>query len=275
MHRFSKALKLGKRIADISMTKELKCVVKVKSSICEIPRSDWDIHANPEAKYYNPFISYKFLKCLEDSGCVGIESGWVPHYLMLQNDKDESLGFMATYLKFHSQGEYVFDHGWADAYAQMGKAYYPKLQCSIPFSPVTGQRLLVKPGEFQLDHQKLLIAGAIQLLKKYEASSLHLTFLSQEEKDTLEKLGLLIRTDHQFHWYNNGYENFDDFLSSLSSRKRKAIRKERKEALVNDISIDRVSGSDLTETHWDHFFKFYMDTSDRKWGMPYLNREFF
>ena len=179
-------------------------------------------------------------------------------------------------MKNHSQGEYVFDHGWADAFERAGGQYYPKLQCSIPFTPATGRRLLVKPDEFEDENRQLLANGLKQLCDQIQVSSAHLTFLPKDEWDTLKTHGYLCRLDQQFHWQNDGFQNFDEFLGSLNSRKRKAIRKERRAALAgNGIAIEWITGSDLVEAVWDSFFEFYLDTGSRKWGRPYLNRKFY
>ncbi len=257
------------------MSEESAYSVHVKTRIDEIPAAQWDALANLPTHPYNPFITHAFLKSLEDAHCVGIEQGWAPVHLSLCDSNDQPLGFMPCYLKLHSQGEFVFDHGWANASEQIGKRYYPKLQAAIPFTPVVGPKLLVAEGPDKEQYQKLLISGALQLLEQYEASSLHLTFLNSSERTLLNDMGLLSRTDHQFHWENNQYKSFDDFLETLSSRKRKAVRKERREALSNDIEIKWITGDNLTEAHWDSFFQFYIDTSVNKWGRPYLNREFF
>jgi predicted N-acyltransferase len=182
---------------------------------------------------------------------------------------------MPSYLKSHSYGEYVFDHAWAQAYERAGGRYYPKLQSAVPFTPVTGPRMLVRSGFPESEARAHLAAAAIQTVKRYRASSWHVTFAMKEEWAALGALGLLQRTDTQYHWHNRGYENFDAFLAALSSRKRKTIRKEREQARASGITIEWLTGSDIAEEHWDAFFAFYMDTGSRKWGSPYLNRAFF
>jgi predicted N-acyltransferase len=182
---------------------------------------------------------------------------------------------MPCYLKSHSLGEYVFDHGWADAYERAGGRYYPKLQASIPFTPVTGRRLLVRPGADAAKREATLLQAAAELTERLGVSSLHITFLTRAEWELAGKLGFLQRTDQQFHWRNDDYQTFEDFLAALSSRKRKAIRKERREALSARVEIEWVTGRNLTEAHWDAFFAFYMDTGSRKWGSPYLTRRCF
>ncbi|MER9407584.1 GNAT family N-acetyltransferase [Mesorhizobium caraganae] len=224
---------------------------------------------------YNPLISYAFLSALEDSGCAVRRTGWQGHHLRLENAQGRLLGAVACYLKSHSQGEYVFDHGWSDAFERAGGRYYPKLQCAVPFSPVTGPRLLVSRGEDSATVKAGLAAGLKAVTEKLGVSSAHVTFAQESDVATLEATGFLHRTDQQFHFFNEGFSTYDDFLATLASRKRKAMKKERREALANDISIDRLTGKDLTEKAWDDFFAFYMDTGSRKWGRPYLNRQFF
>ncbi len=222
----------------------------------------------------NPFISHAFLCSLEGSGCVSARTGWQPQHLIVESEAGEVFAVMPCYLKNHSQGEYVFDHGWAEAYDRAGGAYYPKLQCSVPFTPVTGPRLLVRQGPQAEAAREALVAAGIELTKRRQASSLHVTFQTENEWKYLSGLGLLARTDRQFHWINEGYRSFDDFLAALASRKRKTLQRERREA-QDGIEILRLTGPELTDEIWDAFFRFYMDTGSRKWGRPYLNREFF
>ncbi|ESY20643.1 MULTISPECIES: GNAT family N-acetyltransferase [unclassified Mesorhizobium] len=224
---------------------------------------------------YNPLVSYAFLSALEDSGCAVRRTGWQGHHLRLENAQGRLLGAVPCYLKSHSQGEYVFDHGWSDAFERAGGNYYPKLQCAVPFSPVTGPRLLVSKGEDSAIVKAGLAAGLKAVTEKLGVSSAHVTFANESDVATLEAAGFLHRTDQQFHFFNEGFSTYDDFLATLASRKRKAMKKERREALANGISIDRLTGKDLTEKAWDDFFAFYMDTGSRKWGRPYLNRKFF
>ncbi|ESX86445.1 GNAT family N-acetyltransferase [Mesorhizobium sp. LSHC412B00] len=224
---------------------------------------------------YNPLVSYAFLSALEDSGCAVRRTGWQGHHLRLENAQGRLLGAVPCYLKSHSQGEYVFDHGWSDAFERAGGNYYPKLQCAVPFSPVTGPRLLVSKGEDSAIVKAGLAAGLKAVTEKLGVSSAHVTFASESDVATLEAAGFLHRTDQQFHFFNEGFSTYDDFLATLASRKRKAMKKERREALANDISIDWLTGKDLSERAWDDFFAFYMDTGSRKWGRPYLNRKFF
>jgi uncharacterized protein len=247
-------------------------VVCLAASIAEIPAADWDACASSQP---NPFTSHAFLRALEDSGSAAAETGWLPQHLLLEDASGTLLGCMPCYLKSHSRGEYVFDHGWADAYLRAGGRYYPKLQASIPFTPVTGKRLLVRPGEAVAERGALLLQAAKQVTDRLGVSSLHITFLTREEWQRAGESGLLKRTDQQYHWQNQDYSSFEDFLSALSSRKRKGIRRERREALEGSIDIEWVTGSDLTEAHLDAFFAFYIDTGSRKWGSPYLTRECF
>ena len=251
--------------------------VRVVSHIAEVPASAWNACAgggdsNSPHSPDNPFTSHAFLQALEESGSVRPETGWLPQHLLLEDETGALVGCMPCYLKAHSRGEYVFDHGWADAYSQAGGRYYPKLQCSIPFTPVTGRRLLARGGPDRAEREALLLKAAVQVTEQLGLSGLHMTFPTREEGDLAGALGFLQRTDQQFHWQNDGYESFEDFLNALVARKRKAIRKERREALAGGIEIEWVTGSGLTEAHWDAFFAFYTDTGSRKWGSPYLNR---
>jgi uncharacterized protein len=255
--------------------------VRITSDIASVPAEEWDAcAANGESseasdRADNPFIRHAFLRALEDSGSARRETGWLPQHLLMENDSGRLTACMPCYLKSHSYGEYVFDHGWADAYLRAGGSYYPKLQGAVPFTPVTGKRLLVRKGEDRTSSGGLLLQAGVMLADRLEASSLHVTFPTREEWELAGSLGFLQRTDQQFHWPNEGYGSFEDFLSTLTSRKRKAIRTERRRALADGIEIEWVTGSDLTEAHWDAFFGFYMDTGSRKWGSPYLTRQFF
>lgn len=240
--------------------------VRVHGAIAEIGREAWD---GVSARHGNPFVSFDFLNILERSGCVATRTGWSPCHLSVTDDAGGVIGVMPLYLKSHSQGEYVFDWSWADAYERAGGRYYPKLQCAAPFSPVTGPRLMGPPGA-----KAALLAGALELCGQTGASSLHATFLEAADWRMLGEQGLLQRQDRQYHWRNQGYGDFDAFLAALSSSHRKTIRRERREAQTG-VEIEALSGADLTEAHWDAFFAFYMDTGSRKWGHPYLNRRFF
>ena len=224
---------------------------------------------------YNPFISYDYLNALEASGCVGKNTGWHPCFLRFETANGELLGAVPNYFKTHSQGEYVFDHGWADAFERAGGHYYPKLQATVPFTPATGPRLLTT-RKYQTEIvQNTLAAGLKQLCDQQRLSSAHITFSDESEINIAQKHDFLHRTDIQFHFKNNDFKDYNDFLNQLTSRKRNALRKERRTAIGEDITIEWISGDQLSETVWDSFFEFYMDTANRKWGRPYLNREFY
>lgn len=224
---------------------------------------------------YNPFISYDFLLSLEESGCADRRTGWLGQHLRLEDSTGQLIGAVPCYLKSHSQGEYVFDHGWADAFQRAGGSYYPKLQAAVPFTPATGPRLLVREGSNTDSVQAALAQGLRALNDTLGTSSVHVTFAESAEMGALEAAGFLHRTDQQFHFLNQGYASYDDFLAELASRKRKALKRERREALANGIEIEWLTGASITEAVWDDFFAFYMDTGGRKWGRPYLNRQFF
>lgn len=244
---------------------------RIIESISKIAAADWNQCATTQDGVLNPFCSHGFLSALEQSGCAVAETGWLAQHVVLEDENGALKGATPLYLKSHSQGEYVFDHGWANAYEQAGGQYYPKLQCSVPFSPVTGPRLLSSSSE----NKKLLLEASITHAKKLGISSLHFTFLEENDCDVMTSNDLLFRKDQQFHWLNEGYRSFEDFLQALSSRKRKNIAKERRIATENNIDIELIRAQDIQEYHWDHYFEFYLDTSNRKWGRPYLNREFF
>jgi predicted N-acyltransferase len=249
--------------------------VEIAPRIADVAAADWDACANPDPAVFNPFLAHAFLAALEEAGTVGARTGWTPRHLVLRSECGGVAGCAPAYLKSHSRGEYVFDAAWADAFAQAGGDYYPKLQIAVPFTPVPGRRLLVRPGPMAVEQEAALAAAAAAVVERNRLSGAHITFLSEDEWTRLGRLGYLQRTDQQFHWRNEGYATFDDFLASLASRKRKAVRKEREQALSNGLTVEWVSGRDITEAHWDAFFAFYMDTGSRKWGRPYLNRKFF
>jgi predicted N-acyltransferase len=278
--------------------------IRVLPAIADVPADAWDACANPEGLLpkadeqshelvkvtsehkpnssvetcgyrYNPFVSHGFLSALEASQSAVARTGWLPQHLLAETTDGAVLGACPCYLKSHSRGEYVFDAGWADAYERAGGAYYPKLQVSVPFTPATGPRLMARPGPQADAARAALAAGLVALTEKREASSAHVTFLPREESDMLTARGFLQRTDQQFHWDNAGYTSFEDFLAALSARKRKLVKRERRDAVANDITLHWLTGSDLTEEVWDAFFAFYMDTGSRKWGRPYLTRAFF
>lgn len=252
-------------------------VLRVVENINDFTEDEWNSIAGTsrQEQNYNPFISRAFLAALEQSGCVSRKAGRLPRHLRLEDDQGNLIGAVPNYLKGHSQGEYVFDHGWADAFERAGGRYYPKFQAAVPFTPATGPRLL---NHIAYDNHavRLALAGGLrELADQSGVSSAHVTFAPADEIPALEKAGFLHRTDQQFHFINNGFLSYDDFLNELVSRKRKALRKERREAHAEGIEIDWLTGHDLTEAIWDDFFSFYMDTGSRKWGRPYLNREFF
>jgi predicted N-acyltransferase len=257
------------------MSSTSDATVKIVPSIADIDAGQWDACANPDAATFNPFVSHAFLKALEDAKTLGRGSGWLPRHLVVEDEHGAIVAAAPAYVKSHSQGEYVFDHSWADAYAQAGGRYYPKLQIAVPFTPVPGPRLLVKPGPRAYADEQVLAAAAIEVARQGGLSSVHLTFLAAETATRLRSLGFLLRTGQQFHWQNHGYRSFDDFLATFASRKRKAVRKERETALTDGIEIEHVTGAAITDAHWDAMFAFYMDTGNRKWGRPYLNRAFF
>lgn len=250
------------------------------STARQIGAADWDACANPtsacpDGRIYNPFVSYAFFDAVEQSGSACARTGWGPRHLVARRG-GTIVGLVPCYLKSHSQGEYVFDRGWADAYERAGGQYYPKLQASVPFTPATGPRLLVRAGIDDPDQiRNALASGLKALCNATETSSVHVTFAPEDEWSFLAKQGFLQRTDQQFHWHNAGYTTFEDFLATLSSRHRKAIRRERRDALANGITIHALTGNDLTEDAWDAFFAFYMETGSRKWGRPYLTRDFY
>ncbi len=239
------------------------------SAIAEIPAAAWDACAGEG----NPFVSHAFLSALEDSGSAGPRTGWLPRHAALRDAAGGLLAVAPMYAKSHSYGEYVFDHGWANALERAGGDYYPKLQVAVPFSPVPGPRLLVRPGA-GVPHATL--AGALaQACRELGLSSVHVTFCTEPEWQALGQSGWLQRLGMQFHWENEGYAGFEDFLGALSSRKRKVLRRERRDANAAGLTFQALSGTDLRERHWDAFYRFYTSTVDRKWGSAYLTRRFF
>jgi uncharacterized protein len=270
-------------------------------SIAEVSKAEWDACANPnrnpkrpvEAESetsaapcprgqdlsletaYNPFVSHDFLSALEESKSVGGRTGWHVQHILAKTSDGTLVAAAPAYLKSHSRGEYVFDAGWAEAYARAGGSYYPKLQISVPFTPATGPRLLVRDGLPAPAVRRALAQGLSRFCGVAGASGVHVTFATEAEYRLLGELGYLQRTDQQFHWENQNFASFDKFLSALASRKRKTLRRERQEALSNGVTVHWLTGSDLTEDIWDAFFEFYMETGSRKWGRPYLTREFY
>jgi uncharacterized protein len=273
--------------------------ISVAETIGAVEAGAWDACANPnvdqqkgalgngreraaarefsetEQHAYNPFISHAFLAALEQSNSVGPRTGWQPRHVLARAADGTLLAAAPCYLKSHSRGEYVFDHGWAEAYARAGGSYYPKLQVAVPFTPASGRRLLVRETANSESIARALAGGLIEICKICDASGVHVTFAPETEFRLLGELGYLQRTDQQFHWENRGYVTFDEFLGALTARKRKTIRRERHDALANGISVHWLTGSDLTEDIWDMFFEFYMETGSRKWGRPYLTRPFY
>jgi predicted N-acyltransferase len=243
-----------------------KNTARLVASAAEIGPARWNALANPKGLAEpHPFTSYEFFTALEESGSAAAKTGWQAAHLLMED------GLLPLYLKSHSYGEYVFDHAWAEALERAGGDYYPKLQCAVPFTPVTGRRLLTAKDEAR----DVLLRTAAGAVKQIGASSLHITFLTREEWQAAGDAGYLMRTGQQFHWENRGYKTFDEFLGELSSAKRKNLRKERASVREAGVTFEWLTGADITEAHWDQFFEFYMDTGGRKWGTPYLNREFF
>lgn len=244
--------------------------LRILDGIGAVSAGDWDACAGPD----NPFVRHAFLKALEDSGSAAAATGWEPVHLGAFDGGGRLVGAVPMYAKSHSYGEYVFDHAWANAYERAGGRYYPKLQVSVPFTPVTGPRLLRRPDAGPAV-TKALIDGIAEATRAYGLSSAHVTFPTDEEVGRLGEAGWLRRTGVQYHWDNRGYGGFDDFLGALASRKRKAIRKERKEVADSGVDLHTLTGDDLKPEHWDAFYRFYEDTTDRKWGGGYLKRSFF
>ncbi len=251
--------------------------IETHDRISAIDAEDWDRCACPEARDggrpRDPFTTHRFLAALEDSGSVGTGTGWQPLYLSVKSE-GKIIACAPMYAKSHSQGEYIFDHAFADAYMRAGGRYYPKLQIAVPFTPATGRRLLVAP-EAEGVGDRALITGALSVMEDHHLSSLHITFCTKDEVAAHADATLLPRKTQQFHWHNQGYQTFDDFLSALSSRKRKNIRKERAEAQNFGGEIVLLTGDQIEPHHWDAFWEFYQDTGARKWGQPYLTRRFF
>lgn len=245
----------------------------VVNSVAEIPATVWNgLVPGHEGVVDNPFLDHAFFLALEQSGSAAGRTGWQPQHLVLTDGAGDVVGVMPLYLKSHSQGEYVFDHGWADAFQRAGGDYYPKLQCSVPFTPVTGPRFLARDDA----SRTALIRTAETLATRNNISSVHATFVSDAEAELARASGWLVRHDTQYHWHNHGYASFENYLETLSSRHRKVTRRERRDALgAEGLTVKWLTGTDLTETVWDQFFEFYQDTGSRKWGRPYLNRRFF
>ncbi|MFC3069756.1 GNAT family N-acetyltransferase [Phenylobacterium soli] len=252
----------------------LKPAVRVCRRVAEIGREDWDACAANPAYAGNPFLRYDFLDALEEANCAVERAGWGPQHLVVDDEDGRAAAVMPLYLKSHSQGEYIFDHAWADAYERAGGRYYPKLLSAAPFTPVTGPRLLVRPDVEAEEGWRYLVGGGLTLCERYGASGLHVNFPTEAEWRWLGEQGFGLREGQQYHWQNAGYSTFEDFLGALSSGRRKTIRRERRDALEG-VEVQCLTGGDLSEEHWDAFFRFYMDTGSRKWGRPYLTRAFF
>ena len=247
-----------------------RVTVEVVPSIARLDAAAWDACAGDE----DPFVSHAFLSALEDSGSAVAEAGWLPQHLAIE-ENGRLVGVAPLYVKGHSYGEYVFDWSWASAYERAGMRYYPKLQSCVPFTPVTGRRLLLHPEADAARIEPALLGAMVELTRRLELSSLHMTFCTEAERDRARELGLLVRSGIQYHWHNRGYRDYDDFLAALLGRKRKNLRKERREAAATGVRIRTLVGDDITLRDWDAFYAFYVSTIDRKWGSPYLTREFF
>ena len=244
--------------------------LKIVQAIADLPASEWDACAGDE----NPFVSHAFLLALEESGSACARSGWAPHHLALEQG-GRLAGVVPLYLKSHSYGEYIFDHGWAHAFERAGGQYYPKLVSAVPFTPVPGPRLLIRP-DASPEVGATLIAGLVELGLQLDVSSVHVNFVPETQWQELGQAGFLLRMGAQYHWHNRGYGSFDEFLGALNSRKRKAIRKERREVVDAGVQLRALSGEELENQHWDAFYRFYRNTTDRKWGRSaYLTRDFF
>jgi len=265
-------------LAELTLADDSAERIELSLSIVEgmaaVGRAEWNAVANPSGESCDPFLDWDFLEALEASGCAAADTGWGPRHILAHDGAGRLVGAAPLYIKSHSRGEFVFDHAWADALHRAGGRYYPKLLCAVPFTPVTGRRLLAAPGPRRAAIQRALARAAVELAADAKVSSVHFNFLEEASWRALGAEGLLLREDQQFHWINHGYKTFDDFLAALASRKRKMLRRERRDA-QEGLTIERITGADLTKKHWDAFFRFYMDTGGRKWGSPYLNREFF
>ncbi|KAJ4846924.1 hypothetical protein Tsubulata_010323 [Turnera subulata] len=254
-----------------------KVSISIVSSINEVPSDEWDacnLDATTPQKF-NPFLSHAFLSSLEDSGSAVKETGWVPSHMVAKDAQGHVLGVVPLYLKSHSYGEFVFDHSWADAYYNFGARYYPKFQCCVPFTPVTGPRILVRNSSVKDQVFDVLVSALKELTVKSQVSSLHITFASEKEWLKLKGKGFLQRTGMQYHWKNRNYKSFDEFLMDLKANKRKHIRQERKKISAQNLKMKRLRGYEIKAKHWDSFYKFYRNTTDNKWGSAYLTRDFF
>ncbi|XP_043687458.1 uncharacterized protein LOC122638661 isoform X2 [Telopea speciosissima] len=257
--------------------KPQKIFLSVVSSISEVSADGWDACAldatGPEK--LNPFLTHGFLSSLEESGCAVKETGWLPRHIIAQDEFENIIGVVPLYLKSHSYGEFVFDYSWADAYYSFGSSYYPKLQCCVPFTPVTGQRILIRNTWFKDQVFEKLVSALKDLTAKFEVSSLHITFPSENEWHNMKEHGFLQRIGMQYHWKNRNYRSFDDFLMDMKQSKRKNIRQERKKISTQNLKMKRLRGDEIKARHWDSFYKFYRNTTDNKWGRAFLTRDFF
>ncbi|CAN6584651.1 hypothetical protein C1H46_018367 [Malus baccata] len=267
----------GSQKEGISGVKPKKISVSVISSISEVSSTEWDACAldvtGPEK--FNPFLTHAFLSSLEESASAVKETGWTPRHVIAKDESESIVGVVPLYLKSHSYGEFVFDHSWADAYYSFGGRYYPKLQSCVPFTPVTGPRILIRNTSFKDQVFDIIVSALKQLTAKYRLSSLHITFPSETEWNKLSERGFLQRTGMQYHWKNHNYKNFDEFLMDMKQSKRKNIRQERKKIVQQNLTMKRLRGNEIKTRHWDSFYNFYRNTTDNKWGTPYLTREFF
>ena len=251
---------------------ERRLTASVAGATAEIPADVWNrLVPSTAGTVDNPFLDHAFFLALEESGSATRRTGWQPQHLLMSDEAGEPVGLLPMFLKSHSQGEYVFDHGWADAFERAGGSYYPKLQCAVPFTPVTAPKLLAR-GDPAIE--QALLTAAAELATRHDISSVHATFVPVHEAELARDAGWLVRHDTQFHWHNQGFGSFEGYLETLSSRHRKVTRRERRDAL-SGLNVRWLTGADVTEAAWDAFFEFYMDTGSRKWGRPYLNREFF
>ncbi|KAK1262968.1 hypothetical protein QJS04_geneDACA016274 [Acorus gramineus] len=269
----------GSALEDISARdlRPQKVTVSVVSSILDVPPKDWDECAVDASglQNFNPFLSHAFLSSLEESGCLVKETGWLPQHVIAQDEYKNIIGAVPLYLKSHSYGEFVFDHAWADAYYRYGSRYYPKFQCCVPFTPVTGQRILLRNTWFRDEVFDILLSALKDLTVKLQVSSLHVTFPSETEWNKMKTCGFLQRIGMQYHWKNRKYKNFDEFLMDMKQNKRKCIRQERKKIVSQNLKMKRLRGDEIKAKHWDSFYEFYQNTTDNKWGRAFLTRDFF
>ncbi|CAM8965274.1 unnamed protein product [Rhodiola kirilowii] len=262
---------------DLLATGPKKIYIKVASSILDVASKEWDACAIDATglESFNPFITHGFLSSLEESGSAVKETGWTPQHIIAQDESQNILGVIPLYLKSHSYGEYVFDRSWADAYYSYGARYYPKLQCCVPFTPVTSPRILIRESSYKDQVFDILVTALKGLVEKLQVSSLHITFPSESEWIMLKSKGFMQRVGMQYHWKNRDYKNFDDFLMDMKQSKRKNIRQERKKISQQNLTMKRLRRDEIKAKHWDSFYKFYRNTTDNKWGNAYLTREFF